>query len=321
MFYLVISVVFFSSFSWSATPAYSQSSECTEAYKIFQNQLTSLEDKYRSFSNISISDENKPRWNWGKKKKAVYLLHGFIGTPEEMADAAKRLHQKGYTVINDLIPGYAASGIIANQFDSGTWISHVETNLNAIRTCFREIHLIGFSTGGLLLHNYIRQHQSDFTAKSLILYSPFYKPHFAFADFLRSGTRLLTPVVLTKPLYYLTRFPDIKVAVLKPENYLQQLPLDGAKFVIELGKKVDSEVAAAPLKNNSTATLLFVSNADQIMNLKTTLKIVAQDFTNLHIVHFKNQYVPHHLMVSEVSDVAEEVLQQTEDFILLLNQH
>lgn len=298
----------FSEFGWT-------SEVCESAYQNFQKRFSTLEMKYATISDTTISGLNKPSWTWGRKKQAVYLLHGFIGSPEEMSQAANQLQKLNYTVINDLIPGYGADGLIANAFDSESWVNHVEANLKQVRRCFDKVHLVGFSTGGLLLHNYVRKHKQDFTAQSLTLYSPFYKPHFAFADFLRFAARVVTPIVLTKPLYYLTRFPDIKIAALKPENYLQQLPLDGAKSVFELGAKVNSEIEKNPLGEDQTSVLLFVSETDQIMHLKTTVQNVATDFLNLKLVHFTKQYVPHHLMVSEVSTVAPQVLKSTVEFI------
>lgn len=307
----------FSRFEASALePTYSKSEVCQKAQKKFENRFTQLQKKYQRLDTVSVSDENKPSWVWGRKRQAVYLLHGFIGTPNEMSAVALKLQEKNLTVINDLIPGYGTTGFIANQFDQQTWKKHVEANLNSVRECFDQVHLIGFSTGGLLLHHYIRQHTEDFTAQSITLYSPFYKPHLAFADFLRTAARTLTSTVLTKLLYDLTHFPDIKVAVLKPQNYLQQLPLDAAEYVLDFGAEVDSQIKSSHLNDETTPALLFVSNTDQIMNLDITVKNVSADFLDLTVVKFDKKYVPHHLMVDEVSSVAPFVQDKTVEFIL-----
>lgn len=312
MFFVLFSHLETEAFS----PSYAKTPNCAAARKNFMNRFAQLKEKYHNLSEVDVSEENSPTWNWGRKKQAVYLLHGFIGTPNEMSALAVKLQVKGFTVINDLIPGYAADGFVANQFKPQQWQENTEANLESIRSCFEKIHLVGFSTGGLLLHDYVRLHEEDFTARSLILYSPFYRPHLKFADLLRSAARLVTPVVLIQPLYYLTRFPDIKVAVLKPNNYLQQLPLDGARFVFSLGRQVHEEIRNLPLGDDLTATLLFVSDTDRIMDLQTSVENVTGDFSNVSVVRFSEIDVPHHLMVDAVSPVAEAVQDQTVDFIL-----
>jgi pimeloyl-ACP methyl ester carboxylesterase len=295
-------------------PLYSKTSACAQAQDNFQKRFDRLQKKYLSYSDKVVSTENKPTWTWGRKKQAIYLLHGFIGTPEEMTGIAAQLAENNYTVINDIIPGYAADGQTANQFNQETWQNHVEANLNSIRSCFEKIHLIGFSTGGLLLHNYIRHH-NDFTAQSLTLYSPFYKPHLSFGDFLRSAARLFTATVSTKTLYSLTHFPDIKVAVLKPENYLRELPLDAAGYVAEFGEYVSKQIKSNPLLNEDTPVLLFLAQADQVINLNETIRAVDSDFANVTIQIFKQNTVHHHLMVKGFSPVAQDVYQRTIDFI------
>ncbi len=301
--------------AWSRLAPYEQNPNCSVAYKNFNKRFKRLEQKYKKISLAPVSDENKPTWSWGTNHNAVYLLHGFIGSPEEMSNLAKKLEEEHYTVINDLIPGYGADGFVANKFTPPSWVAHVEANLHDIRQCFSAIHLVGFSTGALLIHDYLRHHTDDFKPQGFILYSPFYQPHLAFVGLLDSAARLLTPIVLTKPLYFLTRFPDIRVAVLKPENYLQELPLDGASYVLKFGSEVSKEISQRPLADDDTPVMLFVSDADQIMNLNVTLQNVSRDFSKLKIVRFHQLGVPHHLMVSEVSPVADEVIRQSVDFI------
>ena len=93
MFYVVL--IFFLLFSQldarAANPSYSKTIECAAARAEFEARFTRLQNKYLSLNQISVSDENKPTWDWGRKKQAVYLLHGFIGTPEEMSALGKKL--------------------------------------------------------------------------------------------------------------------------------------------------------------------------------------------------------------------------------------
>ena len=143
----------------------------------------------------------------------------------------------------------------------------------------------------------------SFLIASVTFYSPFYIPHTQYSGFLSSLARFFTPVVVTSYIYSISHFLDLRVAVLKPNNYLQLLPLDAAASVSRLGKTV-SEI---PDKDLQVPALVFVSDSDRINNTPATIKNVSSDFKNLTLVHYKNDYVPHHLMVEAVSTKASTV--------------
>lgn len=289
---------------------------CQKSEVEFNKRFTQLEKQYLTISKQKVISANRPTWRWGRNKnEAVYLLHGFIGSPHEMAPVANLLMQKDLTVINDLIPGHGADGMIGNAYTYPTWVAHVEANLTSIRRCFKKVHLIGFSTGGLLLHNYAHTHADSFSPASLTLYSPFYQPDSAFLTLIGSAARYLTSLVPTKTLYTLTHFSDIKIAVLKPKYYMQQIPLDMAAEVQKLGEALKQKIATEPMDDIHTPVLLFVADGDRIIDQNATVHNVSQDFRNLQLVHFKSSKVPHHLMVKEVSPSATEVWRRTIDFI------
>ncbi len=286
------------------------SEKCLAAETSFLKAFRKLQAQYRNYSNIEMLDENKPTWHWGHLPEAVYLSHGFIGTPEEMASTAKALEAKGYTVINDIIPGHGLDGYVANKFDENFWRMHVNKNIRNVATCFSKIHFVGFSTGALLIHDFLIRNQK-FNAASVSFYSPFYQPRNQYSGFLKAAARFFTPVVSTSRLYFLTHFPDIKVAILKPRNYLQLLPLDASDAVIRLGESV-SQSQLTPL---NTPALVFASDTDMLNSTETALRIMARDFPNLTVDHFTDGYVPHHLMVREVSVQASAVIRKTVQFI------
>lgn len=309
---LVFNLLFQSQAHASKSPA---SIRCDNAAIEFNNRFTALEKRYLRYSKQAVRFENKPTWTASrtitKNSEAVYLLHGFIGTPEEMSTLAQSLAAKNYTVINDIIPGYGSDARVANAFDAKSWQQHVNANLNLVRSCFKKVHLVGFSTGGLLLHQYLRANPQS--AASVVLYSPFYESHSSFLSFVGAATRFLTSTVSTKLLYRTTGFPDIRVAVLKPDNYLQEIPLDAALAIQELGEKLSNEITRNALKFR-TPVLLFVSDADRVMNLDSTVRYINADFATTQIIRYEK--APHHLMVAEVSAVAKDVLELSRNFIL-----
>lgn len=306
---------FSAAFLFSISLSAQELSVCAAAEKSFNLKYKNLQKNYAKISQQQVIEKNKPTWVWGDNDEAVYLLHGFIGSPYEMSSLAQSLNNKSYTVINDILPGHGLNGFVANAYDYKSWQNHLQTNLNNIRKCFSKIHLVGFSTGALLIHDYVRKYNKSFYPASITLYSPFYKSHNHYADFLRSSARLVTPVVSTQHLYYITRFPDIEVAVLKPDYYLQQIPLDNAKNVTDLGQITMNSIHQTPKVINAPA-LIFISNNDQIADFETNFNLVNSEFSNLHLEIFQNQQVPHHLMSPTVSKVARSVKSKTIDFIL-----
>ncbi len=291
-------------------------SACTTSEKNFQSQFDQLEKKYEKFSSEPFIKGNKPYYKTGSHKKIVYLLHGFIGSPFEMKPIANLMFKEGYTVINDLIPGHGISGTISNHFDEKTWRLHFKKTIQDLRACAienqTEINLVGFSTGALLIHDYLIENP-DFKPQSVILFSPFYKADLAFLAWIKDIASWLTPTVAVAPLYAISRYQDIQVAVKDTAHYMQNIPLDTATVIQKLGTEVYNKSDL----NSDIPTLLFVSENDQVLNSDVTLEKTKKDFKNLTVVLFpKKLKIPHHLMVESVSTVAEKTWTQSADFIL-----
>lgn len=297
------------------SPPTNRSAACEKAYADFNLKFENLEKTYALYTKEKVIAENKPSWIWGTNNQAVYLLHGFIGTKYDLSMAATEFTKLGYTVVSDIIPGHGLNALVANQFKAEQMRDHVESNLNSLRSCYSKIHVMGFSTGGLLIHDYLRRHNQDFTAASVTLYSPFYKPRHFYSAVLGNIVRLFTDNVSAEAFYKATEFPDVKIALLRPANYLQQIPLDVAGRINDLGSEVyDSKPVSIHSK-----LLLFVSDSDETIDIDATLKKTAQDFSTLSVQHFtKADAVPHHLMLDEVSPKAKDVLQKTIAFATAL---
>lgn len=291
-------------------------SACATSEKNFQTHFDQLEKKYETYSSETFLKDNKPYYKTGAQKKIVYLLHGFIGSPYEMKPVANLLFKEGYTVVNDLIPGHGMSGTISNHFDEKTWRLHVKKTIQDLRACATEnqteINLVGFSTGALLIHDYIIENP-DFKPQSVVLFSPFYKAHLAFLTWIKDIASWVTPTVAVAPLYAISRYQDIQVAVKDTTHYMQNIPLDTATVIQKLGTEVYNKSDI----NSEIPALLFVSENDQVLNSDVTLEKTKKDFKNLIVVLFaKKQKIPHHLMVETVSPVAEKTWTQAAEFIL-----
>ncbi|RIV26118.1 alpha/beta fold hydrolase [Alicyclobacillaceae bacterium I2511] len=77
------------------------------------------------------------------------LVHGFTGTPEELAPLTAALVQEGYRVLTPLLPGHGQGKRELAQATATQWLQAVES-LVQTENSPGSVHLIGFSMGAML---------------------------------------------------------------------------------------------------------------------------------------------------------------------------
>ena len=82
--------------------------------------------------------------------RAVLLLHGFGDTPQSVGYLASYLHAHGWSVRAPLLPGHGRSleAFAASRADD--WIDCARQELDALRTRYRSVSIVGQSMGGSL---------------------------------------------------------------------------------------------------------------------------------------------------------------------------
>lgn len=269
-----------------------------------------LYQKYTTIEPGSLVSENKKAfWIEGNSniKKALFLAHGYMGTPNEMKFLAKPFIEAGWAVIGFLIPGHGASSVVANCFDKTIWRFEMKRQLEMVLASFDEVSAIGFSTGGLLLHDYVTHNKVSDHLKSLHLISPFFKQ--------RVGGQLkLIDLLLQKifnnmsvdTAYALTRFPDLSVMCLDRESYSQNIPVLVAKEIKALGSEIQKK--AAPLHKLKLPTQLYLSENDWTVKTEISKQVINRDIEGnfIELVWYPGKE-PHHLMAPLVSGVAGDI--------------
>ena len=81
---------------------------------------------------------------------AVLLIHGFLASPAEMRSLGDRFHQLGFHVIGVRLKGHGTSPWDLRDRDWTEWAASVQRGFDIIKAYSNEVHIIGFSTGGLL---------------------------------------------------------------------------------------------------------------------------------------------------------------------------
>ena len=82
--------------------------------------------------------------------QSVILTHGLLSTPYEMKDLGTKLHALGYTVIGCRLKGHGTSPWDLHQRRWQDWQQSLKQSINVAMGYSSNIHLVGFSTGGLL---------------------------------------------------------------------------------------------------------------------------------------------------------------------------
>lgn len=265
------------------------------------------ENLYQEYKEIDpkseVGEKKRALWIAGDPKvnKALFLAHGYMGSPGEMMFLAQPFIEKGWSVVGFLIPGHGSSYKVSNQYKNTRWIEDMKTQLELVAECFSEVRAVGFSTGGLLLHHYLLTQKNPASLKSLHLVSPYFIQRFGgffdrFLGFFVNGISVDTA-------YFVSRFRDLKVMTIDRDNYHQNIPIDTALQVKELGLKVYEMRGQSQLK---IPVQLFLSEGDWTVDTEATKEVINREYEKVQLVWYKGDE-PHHLMVPSVSKVAKEI--------------
>lgn len=254
-------------------------------------------------SNQQVSEAKKAIWIEGDPQinKALFLAHGFMGTPAEMLYLAGPFIKKGWTIVGFLLPGHGSTYKIANEYKNTRWTNDLKIQLNLVTDCFSEVKAIGFSTGGLLLHHYALTQPIAPSLKSLHLVSPYFIQRYGgFFDrllgFFVNGLSVDTA-------YFVSHFRDLKVMTIDRQFYHQNIPVYSGLQVKELGLDVYDMKARPQIK---IPVQLFLTEGDMTVDTDSTKEVIGRDYENIKLVWYKGEE-PHHLMAPAVSSVAADV--------------
>jgi alpha-beta hydrolase superfamily lysophospholipase len=294
--------------------------------KCFENLVVEIEDEFNHFEKFSqsvdpefkrVRADNRPQYGLGTKKEVVFLIHGFMGTPFEMASIARRLHREGYYIYNGVIPGFAATALIANEYKAPEWTRWMNQEVARLETCFSKIHLVGFSTGGLLIHDFLSKNPNRPSISSANLIAPFFETAGMFNRFMTSIGRVFLNTISTETVYDKFGFPDVEVMVLDPLHYLTEVPMRAVEQIKDLGHM---NMVRRQKSRIQVPTLALMSEEDQVIDTETSKKLISERYAYPELIEYPRvkgaKRRPHHIMVGSVSDVSSDVVTRVRDFIV-----
>jgi carboxylesterase len=156
---------------------------------------------------------------------AALLIHGFTGTPRDLAGLGEALQQRGLTVRIPRLPGHGTNG---RDFLSSGWRDWLRCSTDAyadLRARCRRVHLVGHSMGG----NIAVLLAARFAVQRLVLLAPALKT--------RNPLLPLSPLLgllftrVRWPLAGTPAFDDEDLAALSREYHQWRYPAQAASLL------------------------------------------------------------------------------------------
>ena len=124
-----------------------------------QNQIASITEKHYLFCLLSFSEHLSRKIlmlillvsNVKDNNKIGFLLiHGFTGAHFEMEPLAEFLREKGFNVVNTILPGHETSEEDLTTKKWKDWINHAQAELDELKEKFSKVFVAGLSMGGVI---------------------------------------------------------------------------------------------------------------------------------------------------------------------------
>lgn len=84
------------------------------------------------------------------EKKGVLVIHGFVGSPEEVSALSNYLKKRGYIVSVPILPGHGQEKEALQLVKAAEWMEAVEQAYLELEKICDCVFVVGFSMGGLL---------------------------------------------------------------------------------------------------------------------------------------------------------------------------
>ncbi|PCI22746.1 MAG: acyltransferase [Piscirickettsiaceae bacterium] len=82
--------------------------------------------------------------------QCVVLIHGLLSSPAELRSLAEKLYNQGYIVLATRLKGHGTSPWDLNECSWQDWQQSIKQTIKIAQCYSKKIHLVGFSSGGLL---------------------------------------------------------------------------------------------------------------------------------------------------------------------------
>ena len=188
--------------------------------------------------------------------QACLLVHGLSGGPSELREVALYLNDHNFNINTILLPGHGTDYHDMGSVTWQDWYKVVEDNYLEMKKKYKNVYVIGFSTGSTLSLHLARNYKLD----KLVIISPFifvkYEWYYIFPpEFYARTLGRLVPFVKAAPSH--VNDPEGKKKLV---NY-DMFSLNAVNTALDLIEIVKNE-----LPGISTDTLIIQSTGDQTVD-------------------------------------------------------
>ena len=195
---------------------------------------------------------------------AVLLIHGFLAGPAEMRSLGDRLHAQGHHVLGVRLKGHGTSPWDLRSRNWQDWLASVTRGYNIIKAFTQSVHIVGFSTGGLLALMQASIHPSNKIKTVSCISTPieFKNKNMIFVPLLHHANRIVRWVSSEGLVPFRPNQPE------HPEVNYQHIPI---RALYQLQLLVD-QMEIQPLNINAKV-YLYQSNQDPVVDPASVEKL------------------------------------------------
>lgn len=208
---------------------------------------------------------------------SVLLIHGFTGTPWEMAPLARHLAAEGITSVAVRLPGHGTTpeDLAGRRYEE--WVEAVQNGRQHLRNTGKRVVAVGLSTGGLIT---LVAHQSR-RFDGIVLLSPYLRFRHSLAPY--AGI-----------LQHLIPFQHRETTSVEAPHYYKKRPLAGVHQLNRLVKSVRHQLASV-----TVPTLVACSEGDQTVDPNSAIELFHQLGSRQKELHRYGLEAPHVLTSTE----------------------
>jgi len=229
-------------------------------------------DKYKTamFNNLSSSLEPNVanliapyQLIHENNNKVVLLIHGLTDTPYHFHDLSLKFYEMGFDVRTLLLPGHGTTPYELSKIHYKDWQRATQYIIENSKSDYKEVLLGGFSTGGALIFDYLKNNPKDEKIKAALFWS--------LGSEAKSSSAKYTPYLNYLPfLTWVDKAADIDFA--KYESF----PLNAAAQFYNLSESV-TDLLDEPLNDAFNIPFYAVSSdVDNTINSNTSYKLFSK---------------------------------------------
>ncbi len=274
----------------------------------FDDQLRALLWDQKEFSkpkHLEINQQQTadadPNWFFLKSgntsASAVLLIHGFLASPSEMRSLGDRLHNEGHHVLGVRLKGHGTSPWDLRSRDWKDWSASVLRGFEIIKAFSQSIHIIGFSTGGLLALLLASDHPHRKITSVTSISAPvvFINKNMKFVPLLHHANKIVRWVSSEGLLPFRPNQPE------HPKVNYQHIPI---RALYQLQQLIEN-IMSKPLTINAKV-ILFQSDKDPVVDPASVEKLFNQIRSE-----YKNKYLiasdRHGVIYENLDNIQEKI--------------